>query len=175
MVSFTNMLARLRDERGGVVVLFALLVPTLLLAFAIATDVGNWFVHRRHLQMQVDAAALAGGSLFGNCFSTDPNMVRAANTAIENEAAKYAGLSSSAYNLQVGGGSSNVTVAYNSQTYPGGGSGGPAPDDTEASPPCQTPHLMFDVKETERHVPYLLAGVLSNAGLLPEVQIHARA
>jgi uncharacterized membrane protein len=100
MVSFTNMLARLRDERGGVVVLFALLVPTLLLAFAIATDVGNWFVHRRHLQMQVDAAALAGGSLFGNCFSTDPNMVAAANTAIENEAAKYAGLSSSAYTFR---------------------------------------------------------------------------
>ena len=153
--------------------LFALLVPTLLLVFAIATDVGNWFVHRRHLQMQVDAAALAGGSLFGNCFSTDSGTAAAANGAIEDEAARYAGLASSPYNLQVGGGSSNVSVAYNSQTYPGGT--GPGADDTETNPPCLTPHLMFDVKETERHVPYVLAGVLSDAGLLPEVQIHARA
>jgi len=176
MLTFlSNAPARLRDERGGVAVLFALMVPTLLLAFAIATDVGNWFVHRRHLQMQADAAALAGGALFGNCFSTDAGIVSAANTAIEDEAGKYAGLSSSPYNIQVGGGSSNVTVAYNSQTYPGGGSGGPAPDDTETNPPCQTPHLMLDVKETERHVPYLLGGVLSNAGLLPEAQIYARA
>ena len=174
MLSLTsNILARLRDERGGVVVLFALLVPTLLLVFAIATDVGNWFVHRRHLQMQVDAAALAGGALFGNCFSTDSTVAAGANTAIENEAARYAGLASSPFNLQVGGGSSNVSVAYNSQTYPGGS--GPGADDTETNPPCLTPHLMFDVKETERNVPYLLGSVLSGAGLLPEVQIHARA
>jgi hypothetical protein len=175
LIFFSNTIARLRDERGGVLVMFALLVPTLLLAFAIATDVGNWFVHRRHLQMQVDAAALAGGALFGNCFSADSGIASGANTAIENEAGKYAGLSSSPYNIQVGGGSSNVTVAYNSQTYPGGGAGGPAADDTETNAPCQTPDLMFDVKETERHVPYFLAGVLSDAGLLPEVQIHARA
>jgi len=111
MLSLTsNLVDRARDERGGVVVLFALLVPTLLLVFAIATDVGNWFVHRRHLQMQVDAAALAGGSLFGNCFSTDSATAAAANGAIEDEAARYAGLASSPYNLQVGGGSSNVSV-----------------------------------------------------------------
>ncbi len=174
MLSFaSNLVDRARDERGGVVVLFALLIPTFLLVFAIATDVGNWFVHRRHLQMQVDAAALAGGSLFGNCFSTDSTMAAGANAAIEDEAARYAGLASSPYNLQVGGGSSNVAVAYNSQTFPGGA--GPGADDTETNPPCLTPHLMFDVKETERNVPYLLAGVLSDAGLLPEVQVHARA
>ena len=174
MLSFaSNLPARLRDERGGVVVLFALLVPTLLLVFAIATDVGNWFVHRRHLQMQADAAALAGGDLFGNCFSTDSSVAAAANTAIEDEAGRYAGLSSSPYNLQVGGGSTNVSVAYNSQTYPGGS--GPGADDTETNPPCLTPHLMFDVKETERQVPYLLGSVLSSTGILPEVQIHARA
>src|SRR6516225_9805570 len=121
MVSFaSSLLNRARDERGGVVVLVALLIPTLLLVFAIATDVGNWFVHRRHLQMQVDAAALAGGALFGNCFSTDSTVAAGASSAIEDEAARYAGLASSSYNLQVGGGSSNISVAYNSQTFPGG-------------------------------------------------------
>ena len=51
-----------RDQRGQVLVFFALLLPVLLALGGIAVGVGNWFVHAKHLQTKVDAAALAGGS-----------------------------------------------------------------------------------------------------------------
>ena len=53
-----------RRERGQVVVLFALLIPMIFGLGAIVLDVGNWYVHKKHLQTQVDAAALAGGAEF---------------------------------------------------------------------------------------------------------------
>ena len=53
---------QLHHEGGSIVVMFALLLPALLLVLAFAVDVGNWFTHHRHLQMQADAAALAGGA-----------------------------------------------------------------------------------------------------------------
>ena len=53
-----------RDERGQVVVLFALLIPMLLALGAVVLDVGNWYVHKRHLQTLVDAGALAGAPKF---------------------------------------------------------------------------------------------------------------
>ena len=65
----------------------AMLMPVLLLFLAFTVDIGNWWVHKRHLQLQVDAAALAGGGLFGECF-TDP---AGANVAIQNEAARFGG------------------------------------------------------------------------------------
>ncbi len=151
--------ARLRArEDGGILVLFALLVPVLLLAFALAIDVGNWFVHKRHLQMQADAAALAGGAHFGDCFSTDPAVSSAADTTIENGATQYAGNSGSAFNLQIGGGSTRVTTLFNSKTF---ASGGPSADDTETDGPCETPHLMLDVKQTEADVPYILGSLVN--------------
>jgi putative Flp pilus-assembly TadE/G-like protein len=141
------------DERGGTIVLFAILLPTMLLALTLAIDIGNWFVHARHLQTQADAAALAGGDYFGDCFSPDAARVAAANTTIQNAATKYAGNASSTYNLQIGGGASRVTTLFNSKTF---FRGGPGADDTEVQAPCQTLHLMFDVKQTEVDVPYIL-------------------
>jgi len=47
------------DERGGVLVMFALFAPVLILFMAFVLDVGNWFEHKRHLQLQADAGALA--------------------------------------------------------------------------------------------------------------------
>ena len=58
-------------EDGGIVVFVALLMPVVLLFLSLTVDIGNWWVHKRHLQLQVDAAALAGGALLGDCFS-DP-------------------------------------------------------------------------------------------------------
>ena len=40
---------RAHDERGQVVVLFALLLPMLLAFGVIVLDIGNWYVHKRHL------------------------------------------------------------------------------------------------------------------------------
>jgi len=80
----------LRQERGQVVVLFALLLPILLALGAVVMDVGNWYVLKRHLQTQVDAAALAGATKFVGCsfqFGNPP----AANEAIKATALSYAG------------------------------------------------------------------------------------
>ena len=65
----------------------ALLMPVVLLFLSLTVDIGNWWVHKRHLQLQVDAAAFAGGAFLGDCFS-DP---AAANTAIQNEATRFGG------------------------------------------------------------------------------------
>jgi hypothetical protein len=157
--------ARLAEERGGVLVLFGLLLPFFLLLGALAIDIGNWYVHKRHLQTQVDAAALAGGARFGECFA-DP---AAGNSAIQDEATKYSGGPGSIYNEQVGGAfKGTITILYQSKTF---AKGGPGPDDTETQGPCETPSLMFDVKGTEANLPL-------NFGIpgLPWVEaINARA
>jgi uncharacterized membrane protein len=53
-------LQRIRDaahrEEGGVLVLWAILTPGMIFLFLLVVDVGNWYVHKRHLQMQADAA-----------------------------------------------------------------------------------------------------------------------
>jgi Putative Flp pilus-assembly TadE/G-like len=76
-----------RHEAGQVVVFFALLIPVIFGLAAIVMDVGNWFVHKRHLQTQVDAAVLAAAPHFVGCFH-DPI---AANLAISSRALGYAG------------------------------------------------------------------------------------
>ena len=82
------------EQRGSVVVLFAFLLPVLLLALALAIDVGNWFVHKRHLQMQADAGALAGGGVF---------RIPCSDAPILDETRNYAGDPGAAtpYNLQL--------------------------------------------------------------------------
>jgi hypothetical protein len=76
-----------RGECGQVVVFFALLIPVFFGLAAVVMDVGNWFVHKRHLQTQVDAAALASAPQFVGCF-LDPV---AANLSIQSSALAYAG------------------------------------------------------------------------------------
>jgi Putative Flp pilus-assembly TadE/G-like len=142
-------------EDGGILVLVAMLTPVLLLFLAIAVDVGNWWVHKRHLQLQADAAALAGGALLGQCFS-DP---AGANVAIAAEATRFGGAAGSSYNTQVGGTmKGTVSLAYQSNTFPSGAAD-PA-GDTETEPPCDTEHLMFDVKASEEGVPLFFRPLL---------------
>ena len=52
---------RLRDERGGILVMAAVMIPVFLLLTALVVDVGNWFTHKRQLQNRADAAAFAAG------------------------------------------------------------------------------------------------------------------
>src|SRR6476660_196472 len=150
--------AFVRDERGGVAVLFAVLTPALIFLFLLVIDVGNWYVHKRHLQREVDAAALAGGAYFGDCFSSDPSIAAVANDTIRNAATKYGGGSGSTYNVPGGGASARITTLFNSKTFP---VGGPGAADTETNGPCQTPHLMLDVKQSESDVPFILGGLIS--------------
>ena len=52
----------LAGEDGVVVVTVALWLPVLILFASFVIDVGNWFEHQRHLQLQADAGALAAAS-----------------------------------------------------------------------------------------------------------------
>ena len=52
---------RLRDERGAILVLAAVMIPVFLLLTALVIDVGNWYTHKRQLQNRADAAAFAAG------------------------------------------------------------------------------------------------------------------
>jgi hypothetical protein len=78
-------------EHGQVVVLLALLLPVFFVLGAVVLDVGNWYVHKRHLQTQVDAAALAGAHEFFGCnlIYEDPPVT--ANKSIRAHALEYAG------------------------------------------------------------------------------------
>ena len=81
---------------------------------AIVLDIGNWYVHKRHLQTQVDAAALAAASASAAASSTDQ-----ANLAIASTALSYAGDTArdpSSVNQQVQD-PGNMRVTLNSERY----------------------------------------------------------
>jgi hypothetical protein len=161
-----------REETGQVVVFFALLIPVLFALAAIVLDVGNWYVHKRHLQTQVDAAVLASAVQFTNC-ARDPI---AANVDIREVALGYAGDTLrpgranpaspvSTTNLQVQE-PGDVRVVLNSNAFwtPANGyvpgTNGYGLDGTVATPgdPCATRFL--DAKATDEDAPPLW-------GLLP--------
>ena len=93
---------------------FALLIPVLFGLGAIVMDIGNWYVHKRHLQTQVDAAVLASGTQLTTCPS-DPGT----DALIRAEALKYAGdtlRDPTTANLQLQE-PNDVRVVLNSETY----------------------------------------------------------
>ena len=51
----------LRSERGVMLVIFAILLPLILIIGSMVVSIGSWYTHGRHLQTKVDAAAFAGG------------------------------------------------------------------------------------------------------------------
>ena len=125
-------------------------LPVILLFVMFVVEVGNWFEHKRHLQMQADAGAFAGGGLFNGCFGD----AGAANTAIENEARRYAGDPtqdpSVRFNDQIGGANQGaITARINRKTFE---VAGPPPDDTIEDTPCAA--KMIDVKMTEADLPW---------------------
>ena len=63
-------LVSMRDarERGQVVVFFALLLPVIFGLGSVVLSVGQWYVHKKHLQTLADAAAFAAVGLeFTRC------------------------------------------------------------------------------------------------------------
>jgi hypothetical protein len=153
-----------RDEDGSVLVVVAIWLGVAFLFAIFVIDVGNWFVHKRHLQVQADAAAFAGGTQFQACFGGGLG-----DTAIYNQATKYAGVLGSVYNFQVGAtNQGSLSVLYQSKTYPAG-TGGPPADDTQTTGPCSAPN-MFDVKMTEAGLPLFFSGFG-----LSSLNEHARA
>jgi Putative Flp pilus-assembly TadE/G-like len=157
--------ARRRNERGSVLVTFALALPLMLVIVSLVVNGGHWFTHHRHLQLQADAGALAGADLFNKCFESADTA--AANTAITNEARKYAGdpTITPRYNSQVSiRKTENVVMRINRKTYD---RGGPPADDTIEHDPCTA--AMVDVKLSDEDVPWFLRLATVDA-----INAHAR-
>jgi len=125
-----------QDERGSVVIFFVGLLPVAFAIAAFVIDSANFFEHRRHLQMQADAGALATAQEFIGCF-TNPG---AANAAIETAAVDYAG---TVHNAQIGpsDAQSRVQTRLNATGYDA--------DSYSDGDPCDTGFL--DVKLTEKN------------------------
>jgi hypothetical protein len=131
-----------------VLVMVVVWLPVLILFGMLVFEVGNWFEHKRHLQMQADAGAFAGGGLFNACFGDSAT----ASAAIETEARRYAGDPTQAtrFNDQIGNANQGViTARINRKTFE---VAGPPADDTVELPPCEA--KMVDVKMTEAGLPW---------------------
>ncbi len=146
------------NERGAVLIMFAVFAPVAILFAVFAIDTGNWFVHKRHLQLQADAGALAAALSFQPC----------SNGGVEAAARQYSGVAGSPlYNEQVGGTSpSNIHELINSKTY----YNQPSLIDpsAEEKPPCEA--NMVDVKLTETNLPWYWHPLSS----VSNINAHAR-
>jgi Flp pilus assembly protein TadG len=147
--------SRLRaEERGGTLVMVVVWLPLLVLMITFVVDVANWFEHKRHLQLQADAAALA---------AAQEVRVPCSDTPILDEAQNYGGAQ---YNAQIGGTpASNVHMMINSATYFNQSS--PVDDTVNTASPCNA--SMIDVKLTETDLPWLFG-----INLVPFINAHAR-
>lgn len=84
----------LRDERGGVFVISAVVIPVLIVLLALVVDAGTWFTHKRQLQTRADAGALAAGVEYSARWAAcggDATQKAAAETSIDAAARQYAG------------------------------------------------------------------------------------
>ncbi|MGH3026907.1 MAG: pilus assembly protein TadG-related protein, partial [Gaiellaceae bacterium] len=188
-----RLLQRRRDERGSILVFVGIGLPVLLAALSLVLDVGDWFVQKRSLQNQVDAATLAGSDRWGACFSVGgqdigPSGVSAGAVAMQLEATAYGG---GTYNPQIGGDLKGQLqpLAFNQTTYPFAAPPSATADDTTPDPcysydasnakcdmssPAAGCRIQFDVKATENKLPLLLGGLLPSA-VRPNLHATARS
>ena len=141
-----------RNERGQVIVLFALLLPIFMGIGAIVIAIGNWYVHGKHLQTKADASALAGGGGWGFPCADD------VNDRIELNARTYLGkhieadgtpFTATTFNPQVGGVTgSQIHGVLNGTDYYDDDSN-PAPADYADPSGSACDAKILDVKVTE--------------------------
>jgi hypothetical protein len=144
-------------ERGAALVIVVVWLPVLLLVLMFVVDVGNWFVHKRHLQMQADAGAFAGGGVF---------RIPCTDAPILDETRNYGGdpAATTPYNLQVAPTQqANVHMLINSTDYWNKGGA----DYSDGGTPCQTKFV--DVKMTEANLPWWM-----RLAVVPAINAHAR-
>jgi putative Flp pilus-assembly TadE/G-like protein len=169
------------SEQGAVLVIVALFAPVVILMASFAIDVGNSFLHARHLQVQADAAAFAGAQEFQPCV----------NQKVYERAGQYGGAVtvtppgggsvsslSPLYNVPVGGsGASNLHELINSRNYYKQTS---PSDDTAEEAPCREGQRgvqipgMLDVKITEDNLPWYFKIPGELLGGVPHDNAHAR-
>ena len=140
------------NERGAVAVLVAVMIPVMILFASFVIDDGNWFVHARHLQLQADAGALAGGQEFTATSCSDG--------LIKNRAIQYSGIPGGTFGTPYNtltGNTTNVSENINQQAYPAQPSP-PAPDSTPMTGnPCTDG--LLDLKLTETPLPWFFQAV----------------
>ena len=155
-----------RHERGGVLLIVALCMPVLIGFTGLVIDVGNWFEHRRHLQTQADAAALAAAGDVR--FPCDASV----NSAIDARIEEYG----KTRNPQVGGTPpAKVEWQLNSRHWPRQTAAGDPVDTTVVEgPPCTA--KMIDVKMTEHDLPWFLkaTGVVDHINVKARVRMFAK-
>jgi hypothetical protein len=143
-----------REERGSMLVALGLLFPVFLLCGVLAAVGGTWDVHKRELQTQADAGALAAAAAFGYPCDVD---------AISATAESYAGKDHNVFANLHASGSSRIFLLnqpnFAGQAKPGdaGLTGNPCDDNA------------VDVKMTERDVPWIFGM------LLPKSYVNAQA
>src|SRR5262245_17127996 len=77
-----GIVSRISGEQGGSIAVAAgVLFPVFLVLGVLAADVGNWYVHKRELQTQADAAALAGAAYYKYPCSDTPISIAAQSYA----------------------------------------------------------------------------------------------
>ncbi len=80
----------LRNEKGAVLIIFALLFIVLIGFTALAVDVGRWYTVKSELSKSVDAGAIAGAKNISNPYlGTDGHLRLAEEVARENFSAGY--------------------------------------------------------------------------------------
>jgi Flp pilus assembly protein TadG len=142
-----------------------LFLPVLIIFLTFVIDMGNWFAHKRHLQLQADAAAFAGADSFNTCPS---------NSQIQSNADNYSGATAtSQYNKQSNSSTSRTKILYNSgrfynQSSPVDSTVRNTTGSTSAPDFCKDG--MVDVKITENDVPWFFKAT----GLVPHINAHAR-
>jgi Putative Flp pilus-assembly TadE/G-like len=166
-------MARVHDQRGGVMVMVAVWLPVLLVFLAFVLDFGNWLEHKRHLQMQVDAAALAGADVYAIPCSS------ATNAQVTADAHGYAGgttFGDGSSNRQVSA-DRNVTDVVNSTNFPSQGGAGDGDVCAPCPPPLDFPNeRCVDVKATDANLPMFVRALslFGGSGVVPAINAHAR-
>jgi hypothetical protein len=166
-------------ESGAVLVVFAVFASMAVLILAFALDVGTWFEHERHLQLQADAAAHAAAS------SVAYPCTKKVKDGVYEQAGKYGGVNSvitpegtttldedaELYNKQVGGKHmGNVYQEINKKAfYNQPFENKPSESTTVEEAPCGPNAAMVDVKMTETNLPWFF-----KAANVPYINAHAR-
>jgi Putative Flp pilus-assembly TadE/G-like len=130
-----------REERGAMILTVIFFIPVVIAFGVFVLDVGNAFEHRRHLQLQADAAALATGQEFVRCRLDEDG----ANDAIRDKVIQYNGDGGPDFSPQIGGpdAQGRVLTVLNSGSYDG--------PSGSLGEPCDTGFA--DVKLTEKDSP----------------------
>lgn len=133
-----------QGERGSFLPLAAVALAIFAILGGAVLEIGQWYQHRRHLQVRADAAALAGGTLFNQCFDSAAFTPAQAAANMEALATQYSGIETGGVYNQgwQSGTSSTDSIGFQSNEYP-------SPGDTAASPPVYPPRDAFPPDSSE--------------------------